>query len=95
MQLPVSTKQICELVKDFDLILVLDPTAAAGLGSQDFSAQNIAIVVGPEGGISDHELQFLADAGARRVNLGAPILRTSTAGVAAISVILAKLGYWN
>lgn len=95
VQLPVSTKQICELVKDFDLILVLDPTAAAGLGSQDFSAQNIAIVVGPEGGISDHELQFLADAGARRVNLGAPILRTSTAGVAAISVILAKLGYWN
>ena len=95
VQLPVSTKQICELVKDFDLVLVLDPTAAAGLGSQDFSAQNIAIVVGPEGGISDHELQFLADAGARRVNLGAPILRTSTAGVAAISVILAKLGYWN
>lgn len=95
VQLPVSTKQICELVKDFDLILVLDPTAAAGLGSQDFSAQNIAIVVGPEGGISDHELQSLAEAGARRVNLGAPILRTSTAGVAAISVILAKLGYWN
>ena len=95
VQTPVSTKQICELVKDFDLVLVLDPTAAAGLGSQDFSAQNIAIVVGPEGGISDHELQSLALAGARLVNLGAPILRTSTAGVAAISVILAKLGYWN
>ena len=95
VQMPVSTKQICELVKDFDLVLVLDPTSAAGLGSQDFAAQNIAIVVGPEGGISDHELQLLADAGARRVNLGAPILRTSTAGVAAISVILAKLGYWN
>ncbi|MEY4424264.1 MAG: hypothetical protein RLZZ258_1367 [Actinomycetota bacterium] len=95
VQMPVSTKQICELVKDFDLVLVLDPTSAAGLGSQDFAAQNIAIVVGPEGGISDHELQLLADAGARLVNLGAPILRTSTAGVAAISVILAKLGYWN
>lgn len=95
VQMPVSTKEICSLVKDFDLVLVLDPTSEVGLGSQDFSAQNIAVVVGPEGGISDHELQFLADAGARRVNLGAPILRTSTAGVAAISVILAKLGYWN
>jgi 16S rRNA (uracil1498-N3)-methyltransferase len=95
VQMPVSTKQICELVKDFDLVLVLDPTSATGLGSQHFGAQNIAIVVGPEGGISDHELESLAEAGARLVNLGAPILRTSTAGVAAISVILAKLGYWN
>jgi 16S rRNA (uracil1498-N3)-methyltransferase len=67
------------------------------LGSLDFTEnqKSIAIVVGPEGGISDHELEALEDAGAVRVHLGEPILRTSTAGVAAISVIQSKLGLWG
>jgi 16S rRNA (uracil1498-N3)-methyltransferase len=66
-----------------------------GLGKVDLSGENVAIVVGPEGGISDSELALFEEAGATRVNLGAPILRTSTAGVAAIAVIQAKLGLWS
>jgi 16S rRNA (uracil1498-N3)-methyltransferase len=94
---PIGSKQLVASVKEYDLVLVLDPTATAGLGSLDFteSQKSIAIVVGPEGGISAHELEALEDAGAIRVNLGEPILRTSTAGVAAISVIQAKLGLWG
>lgn len=94
---PVGSKQLVASVKDFDLVLVLDPTAPVGLGSVDLTVEqkSVAIVVGPEGGISDLELEALEDAGAVRVHLGAPILRTSTAGVAAISVIQSKLGLWG
>lgn len=94
---PMGSKQLVASVKNFDLVLVLDPTAQIGLGSLELSEsqKSVAIVVGPEGGISDHELEALEDAGAIRVHLGEPILRTSTAGVAAISVIQAKLGLWG
>ncbi len=92
---PVNSKQLAELVSDFDTVLVLDPTADRGLGSQIDIKSNVAIVVGPEGGISEAELKTLEAAGAIRVHLGAPILRTSTAGVAAISVLQAKLGLWG
>lgn len=94
---PIGSKQLVASVKNFDLVLVLDPTSSVGLGSLDFNAsqKSIAIVVGPEGGISDHELEALEDAGAIPVHLGEPILRTSTAGVAAISVIQSKLGLWG
>lgn len=94
---PVSSKQLVASVKDYDLVLVLDPTAEVGLGSLELTAhqKSVAIVVGPEGGISEHELEALEEAGAVRVHLGEPILRTSTAGVAAIAVIQAKLGLWG
>lgn len=94
---PVGSKQLVASVKEYDLVLVLDPTADKGLGSFaiDSSHKSVAVVVGPEGGISDHELEALEDAGAFRIHLGAPILRTSTAGVAAIAVIQAKLGLWG
>jgi len=92
---PVSSKQLAELIKDFDQVLVLDPTAAVGLGSVSITATTAAIIVGPEGGISDSELQEFESAGALRVNMGEPILRTSTAGVAAIALLQAKLGLWG
>lgn len=93
---PIKGVSVSELVKDFDQILVLDPTAAQGIGVKNLpKSGSIALVVGPEGGISDAELEALEKSGAHRVNLGAPVLRTSTAGVAAISGILALTGQWG
>jgi 16S rRNA (uracil1498-N3)-methyltransferase len=94
---PINSKQLTSAIGDFDLVLVLDPTAEQGLGSININQENksVAIVVGPEGGISESELLDLEKAGAKSVHLGEPILRTSTAGVAAIAVIQAKLGLWG
>jgi 16S rRNA (uracil1498-N3)-methyltransferase len=58
-------------------------------------SDSIALVVGPEGGISDQELQAMHGAGGALVSLGSGILRTSTAGVAVVSYIQAKLGNWS
>jgi 16S rRNA (uracil1498-N3)-methyltransferase len=92
---PVSSKQLAELVSDYDQVLVLDPTAVVGLGSLVLDAKTAAIIVGPEGGISESELQEFEAVGALRVNMGEPILRTSTAGIAAIALLQAKLGLWG
>lgn len=56
-----------------------------GLGS-------VAVVIGPEGGLSAVECKALEDTGARCVTLGKRILRTETAGLCAIAVILTALG---
>lgn len=92
---PLTTKQLSGLVKSFDQVLVLDPTAELGMTSADLiQSGTLAVVVGPEGGISNAELQSLEAAGAVRVHLGQHVLRTSTAGMAAISALQAKLGFW-
>ncbi|WP_229402447.1 16S rRNA (uracil(1498)-N(3))-methyltransferase [Micromonospora okii] len=57
-------------------------------------AGEIVLVVGPEGGIADAELTTFTEAGARPVRLGPNVLRTSTAGVAALSALSARLSRW-
>ena len=79
---------------------MLDPTSTKGLSqavetiTAGDSNHEISIVVGPEGGISETELELFEAAGAIRVHLGSDILRTSTAGMAAIAVIESRLGRW-
>jgi 16S rRNA (uracil1498-N3)-methyltransferase len=86
-------KQISESTGTY---LVLDPTSPISLNQVDLSTSGeVALIVGPEGGISEAELAMFESAGAKRVHLGAGILRTSTAGMAAISVLAAKSGYWD
>jgi len=55
----------------------------------------ILLVVGPEGGVSDGELADFAAAGGAAVRLGDTVLRSSTAGAAAVSVLSARLGRWG
>ncbi|RLP82200.1 16S rRNA (uracil(1498)-N(3))-methyltransferase [Mycetocola lacteus] len=89
---------VAALAADHD-VLVLDPTAPVALTSHMAARETddtrpIVLVVGPEGGISSRELDVLEQAGAHRVVLGTTILRTSTAGPAALAVITAALGRW-
>lgn len=92
---PLSSAALASKISDYDRVLVLDPTAAEGLGEISQLPGSVAIIVGPEGGISEAELKLFEAVGASRVHLGKSILRTSTAGVAAISVLQAKLGLWG
>lgn len=89
----VSTRQ---LIEDFSSrrILVLDPGAAVRLSTIEDDGRDLVLVVGPEGGISEDELDRLRAAGAEPVRLGDTVLRTSTAGPAAIAVLSSRLGRW-
>jgi 16S rRNA (uracil1498-N3)-methyltransferase len=83
-------------LSNFDLVLVLDPEANNSIAQVKLPAAGlVAIVVGPEGGISSAELEAFATAGFSLVRMGPGILRTSTAGMAAVSFLQAKLGDWN
>ncbi len=71
-------------------------TAALARVAGDVPAgADIVVIVGPEGGLSDVELDAFADAGARIVRLGPSVLRASAAGCAAAAVLLAAAGRWN
>ena len=53
------------------------------------------MVVGPEGGLTDEEVAAFVAAGAVSVRLGAEVLRTSTAGVAAVAALLSRTPRWG
>jgi 16S rRNA (uracil1498-N3)-methyltransferase len=74
---------------------VLDEAADRRLSSVELPAGGeIALVVGPEGGIAPGELAAFTAAGALPVRLGPAILRTSTAGVAAVAAVSVLVGRW-
>ena len=52
----------------------------------------VALVIGPEGGLSREEAEALADAGAQLTSLGPTILRTENAPVVAVSALLFHYG---
>lgn len=52
------------------------------------SGDSVAIFIGPEGGFDDKEIQSLKDKGAKTVSLGKRVLRTETASIAALSMLM-------
>lgn len=56
--------------------------------------EEIYLLVGPEGGISDREVQLFTEAGAQLALLGDEVLRSSTAGSAAMCTLNVVLGRW-
>ncbi|QIZ98711.1 16S rRNA (uracil(1498)-N(3))-methyltransferase [Leifsonia sp. PS1209] len=88
-----STKQVAAHCADAR-VLVLEPDADVPLTSLQPDARPLVLVVGPEGGIAPSELDAFRGAGAELVRLGSTVLRTSTAGPAALAVLNASIGRW-
>jgi 16S rRNA (uracil1498-N3)-methyltransferase len=84
----LTTRQVCGALAGVDLALVLHEQARHPMARVDLPASgSIAVVVGPEGGLTDGEVIALNAAGARPVRLGPEVLRTSTAGAAALAAL--------
>jgi len=91
-----STDRVVDLVAAADLAVVLHEEATASLAGLEVPpAGSVLVVVGPEGGIAPEELAALTAAGAVSVRLGAEVLRTSTAGVAAVAALLSRTPRWG
>jgi 16S rRNA (uracil1498-N3)-methyltransferase len=88
---PLATDQLAALP---GTVLVLHEGAGTPLTSVPRPDGDVVLVVGPEGGITDDELAVLTAGGATAVRLGETVLRTSTAGAAAIAVVSALTGRW-
>lgn len=78
--------------EEVSLAAVLEDLGALGDRSP---LEELHLVVGPEGGISEAEIAALRGAGARSARLGRTVLRSSTAGPAAIAGTQVILGRWD
>lgn len=75
--------------------LWLDPFADASLSTlADPEAANVVLAVGPEGGWSARDRAQLQEAGFNGVRAGPRVLRTETAGLAALAALQARFGDW-
>jgi 16S rRNA (uracil1498-N3)-methyltransferase len=83
---PAATAQVAERLAAASLAVVLHESAVEPLPAPPADG-DVVLVVGPEGGIDDDELAVFANAGAQICRLGDTVLRASTAGVAALSVL--------
>jgi len=92
---PASTADVADRLSG-GCGLVLSEEASASLASCPLPDRDeIVLVVGPEGGIAADEVAAFAAAGAHPVRMGSPVLRTSTAGPAALAGLSVRLGRWG
>jgi len=74
------------------LRLALDPTASLSLAALPQTPSSVELLIGPEGGLDDVELQRAQAAGFVSVRLGPRVLRTESAAIVALSVLQARWG---
>jgi 16S rRNA (uracil1498-N3)-methyltransferase len=85
---PMTTRAVCGLLADADLAVVLHEQARLPLAELKVPREGtVVVVVGPEGGLTDGEIVAFRAAGGQPVRLGAEVLRTSTAGAAALAAL--------
>lgn len=91
-----STAEVVKLLEVATLGVVLHEEVETPLAARPVPARgDVVTVVGPEGGITPEELQQFTAAGATVCRLGATVLRTSTAGAAALAVLLSRSARWQ
>lgn len=90
---PVSVKEMCGQLGQYELALApWEEERGCGIRARWQGERRVAIVIGPEGGISPEEMEKMREAGARSVTLGPRIFRTETAGLAALISLLTLSG---
>ena len=95
VEAPLDSKGLARRTSMGRLTLVLHEEATTPISAVDLPPDGeVLVVVGPEGGISPTELTALTDAGGISVRLGDTVLRSSSAGPAALAVLLARTR-WN
>jgi len=89
---PLGVQEAARAMPGAALKLTLDPQGEHRLSTLESAPGGVVIAIGPEGGWSPRDRQALAAAGFQGLQLGPRILRTETAGLAAIAALQARLG---
>ena len=94
---PVMTmKQALSYAKEMDMLFVPyeladDMEKTRELFEEVKPGQHIGFFIGPEGGFDEAEIQLALDGGAQPITLGKRILRTETAGMTVLSILMYHL----
>jgi 16S rRNA (uracil1498-N3)-methyltransferase len=90
-----TTENIIDEIAKADCAIVLHEVALLPISKVVIpGAKKIAIIIGPEGGLTDDEVDTFAAAGAKVALLGRPVLRSAHAGLAALSAVNTALSVW-
>lgn len=90
---PLSLKALCGALPRHALALTpWEEEKRGGIAAQLAGQKDIAVIIGPEGGIAPEEIALLKEAGAVPVTLGPRILRTETAGLASLIALMTLTG---
>ncbi len=89
---PVSLDDAAQLVPEAARRVVLSPGAPRRLAAVVGGARDVALAIGPEGGLSEPETQQLERHGFQPASFGELVLRTETATVAALGALMALEG---
>ncbi len=91
-----STGDLTGRVAAASLAVLLDPAGPVPLSGLDLpGGGDILVIVGPEGGISPEEMAQLTRAGAVAARLGPTVLRASSAGLVAATIVASRAGRWG
>lgn len=86
-------KEILSMLKDFDRVILFYEHGEEKLRDIDFSRrENVAVIIGSEGGFSQKEADLMVEKGAVNIVLGARILRCETAAVTGASLVMYSMG---
>ena len=90
-----STESLISKIKGLQNIFVLHESADNRLSQIEINQEaDVILIVGPEGGLSEIEVNTFVAAGAKVVRLGESVLRAANAGAAAVSVVMSRTGKW-
>ncbi len=90
---PITFDSVVTQLPPQDTRLLLTQTADAALATITIdTADGIDLLVGPEGGFETEELDLAINAGFQPVSIGPRVLRSETAGIAALAILQARYG---
>ncbi len=94
--MPIKFNEAINLASTMDLsVIPYEKESATGFNAVVSNCSVIttaSIFIGPEGGFTEQEIQFAESQGVRKITLGPRILRTETAGMVALSLMMYELG---
>ena len=90
-----ATNAVVDQIAQADLAIVFHESATMKISEVVApGCTKVAIIIGPEGGLTDDEIDTFAAAGAKVALMGRPVLRSAHAGLAALSAVNTALSVW-
>ena len=90
-----STNYVVDEIAKADLVIVFHESATQKVSELvQPGCKKVAVIIGPEGGLTDEEVDLFAASGAKVALMGRPVLRSAHAGLAALAAVNTALSVW-